>query len=63
MRKLAKTILAIIPETKRTTEVVKLNKAVNKEVVRLTNRSRLRLQSQDLGQQEKADMRNPIEVK
>ena len=48
MRKLAKAILAIISETK-TTEVVKVNKAVNEEVVRLTNRLTLRLQRQHLG--------------
>ena len=41
MRKLAKVILAIISETKMTTEVVKVNKAV----ARLTNRLTLRLQS------------------
>ena len=49
MRKLAKAILAIISETKRTTEVVNINKAVNEEVARLTNRLTLRLQSQHLG--------------
>ena len=49
MRKLAKAILVIISETKKTTEVVKVNKAVNEEVVRLTNRLILRLQSQHLG--------------
>ena len=49
MRKLAKAILAIISETKKTTEVVKVNKAVNEEVARLTNRLTLRLQSQHLG--------------
>ena len=43
MRKLAKAILAIISETKRTTEVVKVNKAVNKEVARIMNRLTLRL--------------------
>ena len=45
MRKLAKAILAIISETEMTTEVVKVNEAVNEEVVRLTNRLTLRLQS------------------
>ena len=49
MRKLAKAILVIISETKMTTEVVKVHKAVNEEVVRLTNRLTLRLQSQHLG--------------
>ena len=53
----------IISETKITIEVVKLNKAVNEEVARLMNRLTLRLQSQHLGEQKKADMRNPIEVK
>ena len=49
MRKLAEAILAIISETKKTTEVVKVNKAVNKEVAKLTNRLTLRLRSQHLG--------------
>ena len=49
MRKLAKAILAIISETKMTTEVVKVNKAVNEGVARLTNRLMLRLRSQHLG--------------
>ena len=48
MRKLAKAILEIISETK-TTEVVTVNKAVNEEVIRLTNRLTLRLRSQYLG--------------
>ena len=63
MRKLGKAILAIMSETEMTTEVIKVNKAVNEEVVRLTNMLTLRLQSQHLGYQEKADMRNLIEVK
>ena len=49
MRKVAKAILAIICETKITTEVVKVNKAVNEEVAKLTNRLTYRLQSQHLG--------------
>ena len=49
MRKLAKAILAIISETKMTTKVVKVNRAVNEGVVRLTNRLTLRLRSQHLG--------------
>ena len=49
MRKLAKAILVIISETQMTIEVVKDNKAVNEEVVRLMNRLTLRLQSQHLG--------------
>ena len=49
MTKLAKAILAIISETKMTTEVVKVNKAVNEEVARLTNGLILRLRSQYLG--------------
>ena len=49
MRKLAKAILVIISETKQTTEVVKVNKAVNEEVARLMNRLTLRLRSQHLG--------------
>ena len=49
MRKLANAILAIISKTKWTTEVVKVNKAVNEEVARLTNRLTLRLRSQYLG--------------
>ena len=49
MRKLAKAILGIISKTKMTIEVVKVNKAVNKEVARLTNRLTLRLRSQHLG--------------
>ena len=49
MRKLAKVILAIISETKMITEVVKVNKAVNKGVARLMNRLTLRLRSQHLG--------------
>ena len=43
MRKLVKAILEIISETKKTTEVVEVNKAVNEEVARLTNRLTLRL--------------------
>ena len=38
MRKLAKAILAITSETKMTIEVVKVNKATNKGVAKLTNR-------------------------
>ena len=49
MRKLAKAILAIISETKKTTEVVKVNKAVHEEVAWLTNRLTLRLQNLHLG--------------
>ena len=49
MSKLAKAILVIISETKKTIEVVKVNKAVNKEVARLSNRLTLRLRSQHLG--------------
>ena len=49
MRKLAKAILVIISEPEMTTEVVKVNKAVNAELARLTNRLTLRLQSQHLG--------------
>ena len=49
MRKLAKAILVIISKTKRTTEVVKVNKTVNKEVAKLMNRLTLRLRSQHLG--------------
>ena len=49
MSKLVKAILAIISETKKTIEVVKVNKAVNGEVARLTNRLTLRLRSQHLG--------------
>ena len=49
MRKLAKAILVIISETKMITEVVKVNKAVNEEVARLTKRLTLRLRSQHIG--------------
>ena len=45
MRKLAKATLVIISKTKMTTEVVKVNKAINKELTRLANRLILRLQS------------------
>ena len=64
MRKLAKAILAIISETKEDNrKLLKLTRLSTKEVARLTNRLILRLRSQHLGSQEKADMRNPIEVK
>ena len=49
MRKLVKAILVIISETKMTTEVVKVNKAVNEGVARLMNRLTLRLRSPYLG--------------
>ena len=49
MSKLAKAILEIISETKKIIEVVKVNKAVNEEVARLTNRLTLSLRSQHLG--------------
>ena len=49
MRKLTKAILVIISKTKMTTEVVKVNKAVNEGVARLTNRLIFRLRSQHLG--------------
>ena len=49
MKKHMKAILAIISKTKMIKEVVKVNKAINKEVARLMNRLTLRLQSQHLG--------------